>query len=101
MKIKSIWRRKWHDELTLENDVKIYLEAWHDAEMGIGLVTISYSQGDEGAERRVLEKLSYVGDYRQTIRRAMGIWSKDIPRIIKTIQGEEIASDKEETTSDD
>ena len=88
MKIKTAWRRHWHDESTLDGGIKVYLEAWHDGTMDVGLIVVSYSETGQDADKRVLEKFSYVGDYRQTIRRAMGIWSKDVPRIIRTIRGE-------------
>ena len=99
MKIKSKWLRKWHDETEVD-DLKIFLEAWHDAHMDVGLIIVSYNKGAD-SEKKVLEKFAYVGDYRQTIRRAMGIWSKDIHRFVKTLREEtgqdENASEAEES----
>jgi hypothetical protein len=86
MKIKSKWVRKWHDETEID-DLRIFLEAWHDTHMDVGLIIVSYNKGKE-AEKKVLETFAYVGDYRQTIRRAMGIWSKDIHRFVKTLREE-------------
>ena len=86
MKTKSKWLRKWHDETEVD-DLKIFLEAWHDAHMDVGLIIVSYNKGED-SKKKVLEKFAYVGDYRQTIRRAMGIWSKDIHRFVKTLREE-------------
>ena len=88
MKIKSNWKRKWHDDQTTADGLTIFLEAWHDDKMGVGLIVVSYSE-QETEEAKVLERFAYVGDYRQTIQRAMGIWSKEIPRFLKTIREED------------
>ncbi len=87
MKIKSTWRRKWHDEHAVEDGSTIYMVAWHDDKMGVGLIVISYSEHGE-TKQKVLEQFAYAGDYRQTIQRAMGIWSKESPRYLKTVRQE-------------
>ena len=50
MKIKSRWLRKWHDETEVD-DLKIILEAWHDAQMDVGLIIVSYNKGEDSEKK--------------------------------------------------